>query len=435
MKVAIIGQGVIALKSFEFFREIGAHPLLFKTESYGGSLFTLSKLFPVELKQFTHEWNEKFFPLIPEAVGHSLNGRVVRVQKSKLDSKTPRDRRMSDTFKIVWEVDPKELLEENLKNHNEEFMKLGPEVIHSLGESLETFSEVDLVVDARGKFSEPLPMGTSHSEALNEKKIRQTYEGKKLFYGNQFLKNAASISFIENKGTPTAILFYGAGFLNALNLLCTMKILLNFPQQEIDYDDESLLKELSNRPFQITIISKTSHFFKDLSQEEKSWIHPQLEKAFDLLTRLESFEKDQFYKARENSQEKSQENSQSESPYPEPYKRLVFIKEEHVISLDKLIDHDEIFVTLEPIHHGENEPNSHRTIKADVICVDCGYRYELPREFGVSNTLASGLYTDEPGYFDLRGVSLESWPSQRELMMNEILQFFSPRNSENLESV
>jgi len=193
MKVAIIGSGPLAIElALKLYIE-EASVTLFTKRDLGGSIRKLTpylgdyilgesflnitteegrrilaKDLPDSIPTLASYWEKYLSPLSqkPELLNLLKKGEVLRVKKCFFSPNE--DKRLRDLFRVFYSVNPQDTILKSIEENSTVFENLGKEVLDSLNEKMEFFEDFDLVVDARGVLFNPLPMGSSHGEALNE---------------------------------------------------------------------------------------------------------------------------------------------------------------------------------------------------------------------------------------------------------------------------
>lgn len=428
MKLAVLGQGPLAVHSALQFHHLGAEVTIYKKDSFGGNLYLLLKKYPdfkfsetweelttelgrqlsqskiADLKNkptIKEYWNEYFQPLVEKSELFQIakTAEVKRVHKRFLSKKEniPGRTRLHDLFRVVYTLDPKDSILKQVEEFPEAFDQLGSEVVSSLSESVEGFHDYDLVIDARGKFVHPNPMGASNAFALNEERLNNP---NIVFYGKDFLVKSPDFSQAKH------IALVGSGESVALSLLQLKNwFIKNVNVRLYLFCDET-------RPFEN--ISNT-------------WMQNSLKNFFDETSRGFEEAKDNFEKAiREWRDLEDFEKAKIQKPV-EPVSRLLIFPGFSVTAIDKLLDREGVFITAERASFREGagmseEQEAIKTVPADFIIVGKGYRTDI------KDQLNSGLSDDEPGYYDLRGLSLKNGLGEIPSIEKNILSFFSRQN-------
>lgn len=427
MKLAVLGQGPLAVHSALHFHQLGAEVTIYKKDSFGGNLYLLLQKYPdfkfahsweelttelgrelsqckisdLKIKPTVKEyWNEYFQALVEksELFQISKTAEVKRVHKRFLSKKENIEgrSRLHDLFRVIYTLDPKDSILKQVEEFPEAFEQLGNEVVNSLSESVEGFHDYDLVIDARGKYVHAHPMGASNSHALNEERLNHP---DTVFYGKDFLVKAPDISLAKH------IALIGSGETIALSLLQLKDWFIeNVNVRLYLFCDEVRPFESITNPWMQNSLKK---FFEETSkgfEEAKT----KFEKGIREWRDLEDFEKAKVQKP------------------VEPVNRFMIFNGYSVSAIDKLLDRDGVFITAERAtfreglgDNGDEASEPIKTIPADYIIVGKGYQLEA-RDF-----LNKGLIDEEPGYYDQRGLSLEKGLKNLSNIEKNILSFFS----------
>jgi len=391
MKVAILGSGPLSIEMALYLHQLGAQVKLFSRERLGGAVRKMSSILP-ELsmehpyKDITTEaartqikfdldlekvptvseyWNEYLSKLIDHSVLPSLaqRGDVLRVHKRFLNTEEDVEgrSRLADLFRVVWKFDPGSMLQSSMQENPELFNKLGETVVASLEKGYEKFEDFDLVIDGRGVLSNPLPMGPSQTEALNEIQLRETGD---LHYGFHSLENADQI--LEKS---KSLCIVGSGVTAALWLLKASEWIKN-PEHNIS------LVTTEGVIFQ-GMFTNSSH--RDLSHKFNQFLEEQM---LDFEKACEVYEKE-IREWRDLDSHIKAKTPKSQEPIP----RFDVYNGCNVSAVDRLLDREGLFVTCETIDfRGERRQIELKTLGCDSIIVCTGY--------GVDQSLMKGLRTD-----------------------------------------
>ena len=427
MKLAVLGQGPIAVHSALHFHQLGAEVTIYKKDSFGGNLYLLLQKYPeykfsanweelttelgreisgfkstdLKLKPTIQEyWNEYFQPLVEksELFQISKTAEVKRVHKrflskaEKIEGRT----RLHDLFRVIYTLDPKDSILKQVEDFPEAFDQLGKDVVNSLSESVEGFHDYDLVIDARGKYVHPNPMGASNTFALNEERLNHS---DTVFYGKDFLVKSPDISEAKH------IALIGSGETIALSILQ----LKNWFIQNVNVRLYLFCDEI--RPFEnIT----------------NPWIQKNLQSFFEDTSRGYEEAKANFTQAiREWRSLEDYEKAKVQMPV-EPINRLMIFNGYSVTAIDKLLDREGVFITAEKANFRDSEEVSDseqiKTVPADFIIVGKGY------DLLARDTVNKGLIENEPGYYDQRGLTLRAGLKNIVEIEKNIMSFFSKQS-------
>ncbi len=397
MKLAIIGSGPLALFCAQHFDELGAEVVVFQRSPLGGSLRFMLEHGPEMQVAYKQEslsvkslWQNHLVSVIESLEKKNLTkaGEVLRVHKrflSKSES-ISKHTRLHDLFRVIYSVNPKEAILKQLEENPEMFKQLGEKVVNSLHLPVESFQDFDIVIEARGQGLAPKGMGPSESSALNENNIRGSAP---IYYEKDIFSKFSSIDksqLIVVGNTTSAI----------LALVKLKDWLFSKPEHSLSW------------------ITPTYSSYKS----ENDWLNNQLA---DLL----SFAKAHFDEAKKEFEEKIRAWRDLEDyvkvkiPQPiEPMAKLRVYQGYNVTSVDRLLDRDELFATIESPEFREFAPaNDLKTIPAQAILVGCGVETD--------ESFARGISSDEPGYYRLNATDLDQGLEQIRNIEQKILAFFS----------
>ncbi len=398
MKLAIIGSGPLALYCAHHFDLIGAEVTLFQRSPLGGNIRFLQDFFPQvnilvneENKTLESFWENELCELIKEVETKQLTkaGEVLRVHKRflHLPESIPNRTRLHDLFRVIYSVNPREAILKQLEENPDMFNQLGEQVISSLHTPVESFEDFDIVIDARGLGKKPQPMGPSHSAALNENNIKLSAP---IFYEKEIF---TSLEFHNKK----QIIIVGDTETSVLALLKCRDWLFSRPDHSISWVTHSPI----NKPFL------------------NPWFNHEL---ISLLSEIEK----QFEEAKLIFEEKMHQWRDLEDyikvkiPKPiEPEPKIKIFQGYDVTSVDKLLDRDGVFATIETPDFREfsNSNLDLKTLAADAILVACGYEEDCH--------FANGIQDEEPGYYKLGATNLSEGLFQIKIIEKKIMSFFS----------
>ena len=378
MKVAILGSGPLSIEMALYLHQLGAEVKMFCRERLGGAVRKMSSLMP-ELsmehpyKDITTEtartqigfagdlekvptvaefWNDYLAQVIDHSVLPSLvqKGEVLRVHKRFLNPEEEVEgrSRLADLFRVIWKFDPGSILKDSMKENPELFNKLGETVVASLEKGYEKFEDFDLVVDGRGVLSNPLPMGPSQTEALNEIQLRETGN---IHYGFHSLENADSI--LEKS---KSLCIVGSGVTAAMWLLKASEWMKN-PEHSIS------LVSTEGVIFQ-GMFANPSH--RDLSYKLNKYLEEML---LDYEKACEAYQKE-IHAWRDLDSHVRAKTPQPQEPVP----RFDVYHGCNVSAVDRLLDREGLFVTCETVDfRGERRQIELKTLGCDSIIVCTGY--------------------------------------------------------------
>ncbi len=353
MKIAIIGSGFMALKSAKHFLELGAEIRIFKASQNWGGLLKNKTIQSLEnsdqsLLDFGGELDR---------LGLVKSGKVLRVQKRFLaPGVQPVTRsRFADLFRIIYQIDAKKIVAENREEQKEIFDKLDDNIIESLKTSVEAYEDFDVVFDATGPIGKPMPLGSAGAPALNENAIK---DHEHIFYGRDTLKAANDLQASWNEKKFKDLVFIGDGILNLIALNEMKEFFFTHENINLHFICSSLA------PFthiEDCKYAKLINGFKDLiDRNEKNYQNE-----------IEDFNK------RVVEWKNLESHVRMKKPRPvEPRPRLMIYNGATVTSVDKLLDREGLFLTIEGSELlGTSEQML--TIPASRLLVDNGSCSEL----------------------------------------------------------
>ena len=397
MKMAIVGSGPLAILTAIHFDQMGAEVVLFQRSPLGGNVRFLMDLYP-ELKIKYNNENiliTDFFEtvIVPavielEKIELTKKGDVLRVHKRFLhqDESVPNRTRMHDLFRVVYSQNPQDAILLQLEENPEFFKQLGEEVINSLHKPVESFEDFDIVIEARGLGKTPMPIGAGGSMALNENNLK---DGSLLYYEKEIFTKLN----LENKKN---IVIVGEGLTLKLALLKFKDWLFQGAGREVHWVTYKAIDESCGN----------------------NWLDEEVAK---FLVEVES----KFDNAKLEFEKKMREWRDLEDyvkvkiPKPiEPTPLLVIHQGYDVTSVDRLLDRDGVFATIEAPDFREKNINSMEmmTLAADALCIARGVRNE---------TLgADSLLSKEPGFYTIQSTDIDSALAEMKQIEADILNYF-----------
>lgn len=360
MKLAIIGSGPLAIQAAVHFHKLGGQVILFQNGPLGGGIHFSLEYFPdLDLKRY---WENEIVPLIEyiEEEGIAMKGEVLRVHKRFLsDDEEVGDghTRLTDLFRVVYSVNPTESILKQVAENPEIFKQLGEDVLKSLHVPVESFIDFDLVIEASGSGKKLRMMGPGGVLALNENNLKNNspfYYEKEIF------------SKFSEKGLKSLVLV-GEGPLSEMTL---MKLT---PWLFAEEDRKLFWVRHTTTDISSLHIAKVS---------EKTFTNAK--KKFEESIR-EWRELDEFVRVK--------------IPEPqEPVRKLTIYSGFNVTAVDKLLDQNEIFVTIEsPEFRKERSVGADlKTLSVDAVLVSQGY---FP-----DSLLKQGMCDHEPGFYQMDSI-------------------------------
>lgn len=396
MKLAIIGSGPLAIFCAQHFDQLGAEVVLFQKGPLGGNIRFLLKHFPdmeihfhgerKSLKQF---WEKDLIPAIEYIEERHLTkaGEVLRVHKRFLhnDERIYGKSRLHDLFRVIFSVNPKEAILKQLEENPEMFNQLGDQVVNSLHMPVESFEDFDLVIDARGMGRSPMPMGAANASALNEKNLKGSAA---LFY-----QKAIFDCPLEEK---KSLVLVGNTDMAALALLKCREWLFERHDHSLCWVTHNEITKSFHSDWLTSEVNKLLQDVKVQFENEKGVFETKIRQWRDL---------EDYIKVK--------------VPKPiEPESKLKIYQGYDVTSVDRLLDREGVFATIEsPDFRDYAQMNDLKTLPADAIFIGNGVID--------SSLFEAGEKINEPGYYILKGEDLTSGLSQIKKIEENILSFFS----------
>ena len=420
MKIAVVGSGPVAFEvGLSFYLEgadvriIGhqnpCSKLIMMAENFGHLLLDPEKYITslgrefISLQKdpetFQDLWSNYYEPLIQKISGLGLwhQREVLRVQKRFLDSQENIEdhTRLYDLFRLIYGLNPSGLVEEQIKENPELKEKLGPEMLDSLKNQAESFEDFDLVFDCRGPCQRPIPLGAGNHYALNERSVA---EMGGVLYGIEGLKQ------LEEIKSQKVVTIVGSSTQSAL-LFLSLKTWLEV--------DGNILNIISTENSLFQKVLKNNQISDSLKNELKALIYKHMETWRQECLKTE----EAVHQWRELPLHEKTKNPQPQ--FPEPKLRL--FEGYSVTSVDRLIDRDGLFLTLEIPEWRDSEKKEMVTVAQDKVIAAVGYRPD--EEFSL------GLNADEPGYFNFsRDLTTETPMPSLELIplvKSEVFKYFT----------
>lgn len=391
MKIAIIGSGPLALYSASHFYQLGAHVVLFQRSPLGGNVrFCYSKKILGEVdypekKSVEKFWNEDLVPLIEFVEDKKITkvGDVLRVHKRFLhqDEEVLNRSRLVDLFRVIYTVNPKDSILKQVEENPDMFKQLGEDVLHSLHEPVESFEDFDIVIEATGRGKSDFKMGPAGTYALNEKNLSKHSH---FYYGKEFFHR-----FEENNCKQVIVVGDDIGAYIAM-----MKL-----EDWLFVRAEHKLVWVKHKPldkYAFNINSLIDREVKDFEHKKEVY-----EKDVRAWRDLEDYMKAKVAKP------------------SEPERKLTVYDGYNVTAIDKLLDREGVFVTIEsPEFRGyARTSNDLKTIPCDAVIVQNGVKS--------NENLGDNLSIEEPGYYLLQNDSIKKGVLEILEIEKKILNFFS----------
>lgn len=419
MKIAVIGNSLEAYLSALHFFEVGADVRLFTTSKFSQIVKKLPDDFklPQVKYEFFKSLNEissveKFLEVAHgELLQNNLlkNADVLRVHKKCLKPfELPQNgqSRLADLFRVVYRLNVSNDFIESQKENSEILEKLGKDVIESLKNSIESYEDFDVIINASGFYSASFPMGASHSHALNEKEVSKD---QAIFYGFNW-----PLDFCNQIKNANKVTLVGDG-------------LSNF----------RLLKNIANhftniKNLEVNIISSSQVPFSEVISELTNTNSEGIENLNNLINlNQDEFDSDiEKFNNEILAWKDLADYERVKVPKPaEPKSRLTIYNGAVVSSVDKLLDREGIFLTIEG-----NELLGTReivkTLSTDLIFVSNGENFvdDFEKYLSISEEEYSKRqvsFTKEPGFYRLKQKNVEDNIKNIMLIEEELMKFFS----------
>jgi hypothetical protein len=448
MKVAIVGQGPLAIESACALWDLGAFVTVYTQGDWGDEEAILAKFAsdfsrdlpfsglttsigrkivkdslgtsfnPSKVPTYQEYWQDYLLPLInflkkgPRQNLRISDSEILSVSKRFLSPGQSKKNvsRLNDLFRVIYKVNP--LLIE--KTQLDKIKEMGEEIAQSLVSDFENFEDFDLVIDARGASS------NRERHVVNESLLKEKFP-KSLMKGSLVFSNMEDMI---NHSRPRIIIescnSLSALFLVLLYEKCDVSSKLKI---SIMSDEEDLFATFLSTPGNSELKEK----LKNVLAENECKFNREVE-VFEEEVRswrgLDSY-------------------VQQKVPMPSmPQRSLEFFPQSVVSGLDKLIDRDEFYLTVDNYFSSEFvEEVASKTLAFDFFCsfsaglLDMSIFEELDFQMAPNKqalVCTSGIH-NEPGFYSL-GASSGDLSKQSNLVagieeidsiINNMLQFFS----------
>jgi hypothetical protein len=391
MKLAIIGSGPLALYASKYFYDLGAQVVLFYKSALGGNIrfcnhFNIEGFVDYPSKKSYEEfYTQDLLPLINLIEKENIGklGDVLRVHKRFLHAKEEVfDRsRLVDMFRVVYSVNPKETILKQVEENKEIFSSLGEHVIASLHEAIESYEDFDLVIEATGLGKEDFHMGPSGTMAINELNLKKHSH---FFYGKDFFKN---FELINNAQSLVIVGDDVAAYIAVAKL---SDWLFNNHDRKIYWVKN---KKLDETVFNISYVLDRDQL--DFDEKVKKY-----EEDLFRYRSLMDYEKVKF------------------TTPVEPQKKLHIYEGYNITSVDKLLDQNGIFVTIEsPIFRSfVKKANDLKTIACDYVIVQNGQKE--------NESLKVNMTNEEPGFYSIHTSSIRDGIEEIFKIEQDIMKYF-----------
>ncbi len=420
MKIAIIGNGPVALESAVEFLHEGADVRVLGQGELGSKIKFLSDFVPEleidrtqflrprtqeilnlnsSVRTFSQLWTHYYLPMIDFVGGRFSQREVLRIQKRFLqkDEVIEGRSRLLDLFRVTSALNPSGMVEQQINENPELKEKLGDDILNSLKNQVESFEDFDLVFDCRGPHQKALPAGTGEHYALNEKTISSMGD---FYYGRE-----AFLYFDEITKRSKTITLVGSSEESAIFLL-------------------KLENWLEEGAHVLNLISEKGKVFSDVYQGDR-FSPKQKEKLKGFISQRMAAWREECQKIEVAIKEWRElpDHERVKVPQPQfPEPQLRPYEGYSVSSCDKLIDQKQAFLTLEmpPWRDPENEKKEILTLGQDSVVVLKGSLVD-------QEVIRDGL-TEEPGYFQLFSPDMTSPVDSFKLLdraREQVFKYFS----------
>jgi hypothetical protein len=350
-------------------------------------------------------WEDAYYRPLVSMLGSEqrvLSAEVISITKRYLapQEKLPEQSRFSDLFRLIYQIDPQDFIQEQRQNNLETYERLSEEFVNSLQSKIEMYEDFDLVLDLRAADKSASLAVTG--KALGESRVSPEF----MLYGKDAFHLAQSIT-IESGVRDIAIV--GSNFEAAACLL-------------------SLREWLSDLRTRLFIVSTEAIPFQKCLDEAQEIFANEVRSL--IKTCEDEFENDiNVFHQKLREWQALDDFVQAKIPRPaEPIPRLVFFSGHNATAVDQLIDKRKLFLTLEKpdFRMGLKQPENNllelKTIGCDRILVCQGY-YKEKIDF---------LDHQEKGFFNIElshPLIKKAWERDLEKLKgieNEIFKLFSP---------
>jgi hypothetical protein len=416
MKLAIIGSNEVAIRVAKQFDSLGAALTLFYTPKADQSS---------KYKQLLNSYSDldsvDDFNLEVE-IEHIRKKHLVRpnellrVQKRYLTKNEiiSGHTRMHDLFRIVYLMNPQNVLNEQKESSPEVFENLDETTLDSLSKTMEGYEDFDLVIDCTILNGVSNWLGAS-GPAIGETTLKEHTDLK---YGVDALE---SLPEIKDREAFFEVGIIGSGKLAAILLI-------------------ELEQKIINNQIRAFIITTEENPFDELKSEGHLLLNKKLADSLNLIE--SEFEKKiNKFKAKLTEWDEHEDYVKAKIPRPtEPIPAVVYFAAHSVTGIDRMVDRNRFFLTCEAPEfrssgvQKENNQIELKTIGIDYCLVATGnqadeslYQYiQSSFQDNAKSTSIDGHTHRETGFYTLK--SAESFPLSEQLdsITANIMKFFSP---------
>ncbi|MCF8058772.1 MAG: hypothetical protein K9K67_05720 [Bacteriovoracaceae bacterium] len=420
MKIAVVGSGPVAFEVGLSFHLEGADVRVIGRQSPCSKLEMMANNFghyslnpesyisskgrefvglEEDPQNFQDLWSNYYVPLIQKMVQAGLFHQrdVLRVQKRFLDTDEHIDShtRLYDLFRLTYGLNPSGLVEEQIKENPELKEKLGPEMLNSLKNQVESFEDFDLIFDCRGPCQRAIPMGAGNHFALNERSVAELGG---VLYGDKGIKE------LEEVKKQKILTIVGSSIQSALQFLSLKEWL---------EEEGNILNIISTENSMFQKVLKNELTNESIKSELKNLIHTHLEVWRQACLKTE----EAVHEWRQLAPHEKVKIS--EPQFPEPKLRL--FEGYSVTSVDRLIDREGLYLTLEIPEWRDSQKREMVTVSQERVIAAVGYLPDY--EFSL------GLHPEEPGYFNF-SKDIDAWTPKPSLELiplvkSEVFKYFT----------
>ncbi len=414
MKIAILGATPIAIEAALYFQDMGAYVLLFEERELGGLLALKKKV--AKFNSFVAEeislngnkkliqYLDKLLVKMCEFCGEIKYKKVNRIHKRFLSKEEliPGCSRLADLFRVVYQGRYSEEIEKQRKENPDFFKNLDNNMIESLKGTLEHFTDVDLVIDATLSSRSLKGMGPGGVAAINEELLGQ----EKIYYGlSETLLNLEQVSSVR-------------------------ELTLQGDQFDLIYVLLALKDKIFEGHLNITIVTNRKSLWEvppSFSPEEQLFYKKKIEEFITIEQKrwdesIRKFE-EEIFKWRD-----LEDYERAKIPMPKVWKRRLEIYQGwNITNVDKLIDKNEMYLTLEsPDFRNQDNKEILKTIATDMVFVFNG-RKDYQNDFW-GNMLPEWTFEKGDGFHETGFYKLSEHSTQIEEIKNNMMKYFGKRD-------
>lgn len=415
MRVGIIGNGPLAVHFAKEIQRIDGDYLIL------GNPFAVKSLYQQFPKIFDVPFPDDF---LPEEF-NILNCKVLSVQKSlfRPEDSTSSRKRMRDLFRVNLLQDLGKEVEKSLSSHPDLKQKISDQDQSYLEEPFESFQEFDFIIDAREKWEGQRPLGGS-SYSLNENRHRNSGQ---IFYGIDALRFVIE-NLLDDQGKTSSLFKDKKSLAIVGSTSLASKIFF-------------MLKDvLLEKKIELSLVQEDKKVFSNL---RGSVSNRDLEAAKDAESMIElvksdfNAKADEFKKLVTNWKNLSAEKRVEEGRPSEPTPLAYNFSGYKILSLDKMIEEEKIYMTLDLINKdlAATKPQV-KVLPLDYILIANGERRDLSfyHQLELDIDFASGEAKDECGFHPEAGLYFCSRISQIQNILFDMNSFFTKKELNDVGS-